>query len=230
MAEFLKACVKAKLNLVISGGTGSGKTTLLNALASCIPSAERVITIEDAAEMKIGLPHLVGLESRQSNVEGKGEVPIRQLVKNSLRMRPDRIVVGEIRGGEALDMLQAMNTGHQGSLTTVHANAPLEALYRIETMTLMSDVELPLSAIRAQIKQAVSVVVQQERLSSGRRVVTGVSMLLPNFADRESGYELISIFEFVKTSGMHRATGQLPPQPELFADAGVELLEDWFLI
>jgi pilus assembly protein CpaF len=175
MAAFLEACVKSKKNIIISGGTGSGKTSTLNALANAIPRSERIITIEDSAEMKIEHPHLISLESRNENIEGTGEIPIRTLLRNALRMRPDRIVVGEIRGGEAIDMLQAMNTGHCGSLTTIHANAPLETLLRLETMVLMGDVNLPISAIRPQIIQAIDVIVQQERLPSGERRIVSIA-------------------------------------------------------
>jgi pilus assembly protein CpaF len=178
-AEFLQACIQARLNIVVSGGTGSGKTTTLNALASTIGAHERLVTVEDSAEMKITHPHLITLESRPANVEGSGEVSVRGLVKNALRMRPDRIIVGEIRSGEALDMLQAMNTGHQGSLTTVHANAPLETLLRIETMALMADIELPLFAIRQQISQAIHMIVYQERRSDGSRKVMRIELVTP---------------------------------------------------
>jgi pilus assembly protein CpaF len=174
MFEFLSICVKNRKNIIISGGTGSGKTTLLNALSNMIPKGERILTIEDAAELKLEHPHLVSLEARPSNVEGKGAVTIRDLVKNALRMRPDRIVVGECRGGEALDMLQAMNTGHDGSLTTVHSNGPRDALSRLEIMVLMSGMEIPISAIREQIASAVDIVVQQSRSVDGARRITHV--------------------------------------------------------
>ncbi len=175
MADFLSKGIKYKKNILISGGTGSGKTSTLNALANCIPDAERIITIEDSAEMKINHPHLVSLESRNANIEGEGAIPIRTLLRNALRMRPDRIVVGEIRGGEAIDMLQAMNTGHQGSLTTIHANAPIESLYRLETMVLMGELNLPIQAIRPQIIQAIDIIVQQTRLSSGERKIVSIA-------------------------------------------------------
>jgi pilus assembly protein CpaF len=175
MADFLSDAVRSKKNIIISGGTGSGKTSTLNALANLIPKSERIITIEDSAEMKINHPHLISLESRNANIEGTGEITIRALLKNALRMRPDRIVVGEIRGGEAIDMLQAMNTGHQGSLTTIHANAPLESLYRLETMVLMGDLDLPITAIRPQIIQAIDIIVQQERRSSGERRIVSIA-------------------------------------------------------
>jgi pilus assembly protein CpaF len=175
MARFLGLCVKARKNIIVSGGTGSGKTTLLNILSNFIPAGERIITVEDAAELKLHHAHLVSLESRPSNVEGKGAVPIRDLVRNTLRMRPDRIVVGECRGAEALDMLQAMNTGHEGSLTTLHANTPRDALARLETMVLMAGMDLPLPAIREQIASAVDLIVQQSRFSCGARKVTSIS-------------------------------------------------------
>ncbi|GIW23091.1 MAG: hypothetical protein KatS3mg068_2098 [Candidatus Sericytochromatia bacterium] len=169
MAEFLASCVSAKMNIFISGSTGSGKTTLLNILSSYIPNDERIVTIEDAAELRLHQEHVVRLEARPPNIEGKGAVPIRDLVKNSLRMRPDRIVIGEVRGGEALDMLQAMNTGHEGSLATGHANSPRDALSRIETMVMMAGVELPIRAIREQITSAINIVVQQNRMRDGSR-------------------------------------------------------------
>ncbi len=161
MAEFLKACVVSRLNIVISGGTGSGKTTLLNVLSSMIPEDERIVTIEDAAELQLQQDHVLRLETRPASLEGKGMVTIRDLVKNSLRMRPDRIVVGECRGGETLDMLQAMNTGHDGSLTTLHANTPRDALSRMETMVLMAGMDMPLKVIRQQVSAAIDVIVQQ---------------------------------------------------------------------
>jgi pilus assembly protein CpaF len=174
MAEFLRICVESRKNIIVSGGTGSGKTTLLNILSNFIPVGERILTIEDAAELKLHHAHLVSLEARPSNVEGRGAVPIRELVKNSLRMRPDRIVVGECRGAEALDMLQAMNTGHEGSLTTLHANTPRDGLARLETMVLMAGMELPLIAIREQISSAVDIIVQQTRFADGSRMVTNI--------------------------------------------------------
>jgi pilus assembly protein CpaF len=175
MATFLKACVEARLNIIVSGGTGSGKTTMLNVLSSFIPDDERIITIENAAELQLRQEHVVRLESRPSNIEGKGEITIRDLVINSLRMRPERIVVGECRGGEALDMLQAMNTGHDGSMTTAHANSPRDSLSRLETMCLMAGMDLPVRAIREQIASAVDLIVQQERLKDGSRKITFVT-------------------------------------------------------
>ena len=175
MADFLRACVAAKLNIVVSGGTGSGKTTLLNILSEFIPEDERLVTIEDAAELQLHHINLVRLETRAPKVDGNGEVPIRHLVRNALRMRPDRIIVGEVRGGEALDMLQAMNTGHDGSLTTVHANSPRDAISRLETLCLVFGVELPLKVVREQIASAVDLIVQQTRLRDGSRKLTAIS-------------------------------------------------------
>ncbi len=175
IADFLRACVVSRLNVVVSGGTGSGKTTLLNVLSGMIPEDERVITLEDSAELQLGQPHVVRLEARPADPDGTGAVTIRDLVKNSLRMRPERIVVGEIRGGEAIDMLQAMNTGHDGSLTTLHANSPREAIGRIETMSLMGGLEIPLKVIREQIAKAVDLIVQQARLADGSRKITYVT-------------------------------------------------------
>ena len=174
MAEFMRMAVLHRKSIVISGGTGSGKTTLLNVLSNYIPDGERIITIEDAAELRLAHSHLISLEARPANAEGRGQVAIRDLVKNALRMRPDRIVVGECRGGEALDMLQAMNTGHEGSLTTLHANSPRDGLARLETLVLMAGMDLPLTAIRDQVVSAVDIIIQQARLADGRRVITGI--------------------------------------------------------
>jgi pilus assembly protein CpaF len=173
--EFLQRCIKAELNMLISGGTGSGKTTLLNALSTAIPDSERIVTIEDAAELRLNQRHVLRLESRPRNLEGEGEVPIRQLVRNSLRMRPDRIVVGEVRGAEALDMLQAMNTGHDGSLSTIHSNTARDALSRVETMVLMAGIDLPVRAIRQQVASALDAVIHLERLEDGSRRVTSIA-------------------------------------------------------
>ena len=177
MAAFLQACVTARLNILVSGGTGSGKTTTLNALSSFIPPGERVVTIEDAAELQLQQEHVVALESRPANLEGKGEITIRHLVRNALRMRPDRIVIGEVRGGEALDLLQAMNTGHDGSLSTVHANSPRDVLSRLETMALMAGTELPMRAVREQIASALQIIVHQARLRDGSRKITHITEL-----------------------------------------------------
>lgn len=174
MCRFLDACVKARRNIVVSGGTGSGKTTLLNALSNCIPEGERIITIEDAAELRLAHAHLVSLESRPANLEGKGSIAIRDLVRNALRMRPDRIVVGECRGAEAFDMLTAMNTGHEGSLTTLHANSARDALSRLETMILLAGLDLPLAAVREHIAASIDLIVQQARLPGGGRVILSI--------------------------------------------------------
>ena len=174
MARYLERCVRQRVSVLVSGGTGSGKTSTLNALGRVIPSGERLITIEDSAELQLGHPHWIALEARPPNIEGQGEIPIRTLVRNALRMRPDRIIVGEVRGGEAFDMLQAMNTGHRGSMTTLHANSPEDALVRLESMVLMAGFELPVAAIRRMIAGAVQVVVQQDRMPDGRRVLTSI--------------------------------------------------------
>ena len=196
MARFLEACVQAKLNIIISGGTGSGKTTLLNVLSSFINHDERIITIEDAAELKLKQRHVISLETRLVNYEGQGEVTIRDLVINSLRMRPDRIIVGEVRGKEAFDMLQAMNTGHSGSLTTMHANSPVDALNRLETMILMAGMEIPIKALREYIENAIDIVVHIERLNDGRRKITSICEIV-GFDD--DTIKLKEIFEFKKT-------------------------------
>ena len=227
MAQFLHRCVLAKKNIVISGGTGSGKTTLLNVLSGAIPSDERIITIEDAAELQLKQPHVVSMETRPANLEGRGEYTIRDLVKNALRMRPDRIVVGECRGGEALDMLQAMNTGHDGSLTTTHANSPQEAISRLETLALMAGLDLPVRAIRDQIASSVHVIVQQARLPDGARKVTEVAEVIGLTDNGE--VELRTIFKFVRTGtgpkgkviGEFRATGYLPSFLEAFIVMGL---------
>ncbi len=178
MAQFLEACVVSHLNIIVSGGTGSGKTTLLNILSEYIPEEERIVTIEDAAELQLHQEHVVRLETKPPNLEGTGAVPIRHLVRNSLRMRPDRIIVGEVRGGEAIDMLQAMNTGHDGSMTTLHANSPRDAISRLETMSLQSGLDLPLRVVREQIAAAVDLVVQQARLRDGSRKVVAISEIV----------------------------------------------------
>ena len=216
MAKFLERAVIAKKNILISGGTGSGKTTLLNVLSASIPSVERIVTIEDAAELQLHQPHVVSLETKHANMEGKGAFTIRDLVRNSLRMRPDRIVVGECRGGEALDMLQAMNTGHDGSLTTIHANSPIEALSRLETLVLMAGVDLPSLAIREQIARSIHVIVQQTRLTDGTRKITHISEI--DELDPSGRFEVREIFEFEQTGvtaegkvlGDYEATGYLP--------------------
>jgi pilus assembly protein CpaF len=210
MADFIRACVISRLNIVISGGTGSGKTTLLNVLSSFIPEDERIITIEDAAELKLQQDHVVRLETKPANIEGKHAVTIRDLVKNSLRMRPDRIVVGECRGGETLDMLQAMNTGHDGSLTTLHANTPRDALSRMETMCLMSGMDMPIKVIREQIASAIDVIIQQSRLKDGSRKVTYVTEVAGMEGDTVT---LTDIFKFEQTalSTDGKVIGELKP-------------------
>ncbi|NCP86371.1 MAG: type II secretion system protein E [Anaerolineae bacterium CG_4_9_14_3_um_filter_57_17] len=210
MAEFLRACVIARLNIVISGGTGSGKTTLLNVMSGSIPEDERIITIEDAAELQLQQDHIVRLETKAANLDGKGIVTIRDLVRNALRMRPDRIIVGECRGGETLDMLQAMNTGHDGSLTTLHANTPRDALSRLETMVLMAGMDLPLKVIRQQVSSAVDLIVQQTRLKDGARKVTAITEVAGMEGDT---VVLTDIFRFEQTgtSTEGKVIGQLKP-------------------
>jgi len=195
MALFLQACVRAKLNIIISGGTGTGKTTLLNILSGFIDEEERIITIEDAAELRLHQSHVISLETRMVNYEGEGEITIRDLVRNSLRMRPDRIIVGEVRGKEAFDMLQAMNTGHEGSITTLHANSPEDAVNRLETMMLMNDMELPVGAIRNYIEKAINIVVQIDRLSDGKRKVTSISEIVGIKNDKITLKEIFSFKE-----------------------------------
>jgi pilus assembly protein CpaF len=196
MAEFIRACVLAHLNIVISGGTGSGKTTLLNVLSSYIQEEERIVTIEDAAELQLQQDHVLRMETKVANTDGKGAVTIRDLVRNSLRMRPDRIIVGECRGGEALDMLQAMNTGHDGSLTTLHANSPRDAISRMETMVLMAGMDLPLKVVRQQISSAVDLIIQQTRLKDGSRKVTAITEVVGMEGDI---VVLTDIFKFEQT-------------------------------
>ncbi len=233
MADFLNACVVSRLNTVISGGTGSGKTTLLNILSSFIPSDERIVTIEDAAELQLLQDHVVRLETKPPNVEGIGAVHIRDLVRNSLRMRPDRIIVGEVRGGEALDMLQAMNTGHDGSLTTAHANTPRDALSRLETMALMSGLDMPLKVIREQIASAVDLIVQQSRLKDGSRKVTYITEVAGMEGDT---VVMTDIFKFEQTGideegkiiGELKPTGIRPLFGERLAASGFKLTADIF--
>jgi len=225
--QFLKACVESRLNIIISGGTGSGKTTLLNVLSSFIPSDERILTIENAAELQLRQEHVVTLESRPANIEGRGEITIRDLVINALRMRPERIIVGECRGGETLDMLQAMNTGHDGSMTTAHANTPRDALSRIETMCLMAGMDLPIRAIREQVASAVDLICQQERMRDGTRKVTTITEV--------SGMEgdvitMTDIFTFEQTGtengrivGRLRPTGLRPKFMDKIEAAGIHL-------
>jgi pilus assembly protein CpaF len=228
MAEFLRACVLAHLNIIISGGTGSGKTTLLNVLSGFIPENERIITIEDAAELQLQQDHVLRMETKPANVEGRGAVTIRELVRNSLRMRPDRIVVGECRGGEALDMLQAMNTGHDGSLTTVHSNSPRDAIARLETLVLMAGMDLPLKVVRQQIASAVDLIVQQSRLTDGSRKVTAVTEVAGMEGDT---VVLTDVFKFEQTSvttdgkvvGVLKPTGIRPLFSPRLEAAGVKL-------
>ncbi len=228
MARLLEACVEAKLNILVSGGTGTGKTTLLNVLSAFIPSGERIVTIEDAVELSLQQPHVVRLESRPPNIEGAGEVRIRDLVRNSLRMRPDRIVVGECRGGEALDMLQAMNTGHDGSLSTLHANSPRDAMARLETLVLMAGMDLPLRAIREQAASAIDVIVQIQRLRDGTRRIVNVTEVLGMEGDTVVLQDVFT-FDFSagldengKFKGHARPTGVRPHFSEKFADHGIE--------
>lgn len=233
MADFIEACVKVRLNIVVSGGTGSGKTTLLNVLSSFIPTDERIVTIEDAAELQLRQDHVVSLESRPPNIEGKGAISIRDLVRNSLRMRPDRVVIGEVRGGEALDMLQAMNTGHDGSLTTGHANSPRDMLSRLETMVLMAGMELPVRAIREQIAAAIDLIIQQARLKDGSRKITKITevqgmegdiiTLQDIFVFEQRGFD-----EQGRIVGNLRPTGIRPKFMERFSSAGIEVPPDLF--
>lgn len=210
MSEFIRACVIARLNIIISGGTGSGKTTLLNVLSSFIPSDERIVTIEDAAELQLQQDHVVRLETKAPDVEGRNAVTIRDLVRNALRMRPDRIIVGEVRGGEALDMLQAMNTGHDGSLTTLHANSPRDAISRLETMVMMAGMELPVRVIREQIASAVDVIIQTSRLRDGSRKVTSITEVAGMEGDT---VVMTDIFKFEQTgiSKEGKIIGELKP-------------------
>jgi pilus assembly protein CpaF len=232
LANFLKACVQARINLVVSGGTGSGKTTFLNMLSTFIPERERIITIEDTAELQLRQRHVVRLEKRPPNIEGKGEITIRQLVINALRMRPDRIVVGECRGGEALDMLQAMNTGHDGSMTTVHANRPRDALRRVETMVLMAGMEIPLKAIREQVASSIELVIHMERMKDGTRRVTQVSEVQGMESDT---IVMQDIFVFHQTGirngvvlGSLKPTGLRPRFLEKLVANSIEIADNTF--
>jgi pilus assembly protein CpaF len=233
MAEFFKVCVLLRKNIIISGGTGSGKTTLLNVLSSFLPAADRIITIEDAAELRLNQDHVVSLESRPPNIEGKGAVTIRDLVRNALRMRPDRIVVGECRGGEALDMLQAMNTGHDGSLTTVHANSPRDVISRLETMVMMSGMDLPSRAIREQIASAIDLIIHEDRMSDGTRKVVKVTEVTGIERDTIT---LQDIFEFKQTGidpqgkvlGYFTATGVIPSFIDEVETRGLHLSREVF--
>jgi pilus assembly protein CpaF len=234
MAIFLEACVKARLNIFVSGGTGSGKTTTLNVLSALIPSDERIVTIEDAAELQLWQEHVVSLESRPANIEGKGGISIRDLVRNSLRMRPERIVIGEVRGGEALDMLQAMNTGHDGSLATGHSNSPRDMIARLETMVLMAGIDLPVKAIREQIAGAVDVIIQQSRLKDGTRKITNITevqgmegdvvVLQDIFVFRQNG-----ISEEGKLLGRLVPTGVRPKFYERLESSGIRIPSSVFI-
>ena len=234
MADFIRACIQARINILVSGGTGSGKTTTLNVLSSFIPENERIVTIEDAAELKLQQTHVVTLESRPANIEGSGQITIRDLVKNALRMRPDRIIVGEVRSGEALDMLQAMNTGHDGSLTTARGNTPRDALSRLETRVLMAGFEMPVRAIREQISSAIELILQQSRLKDGSRKITYITEVQHMEGDVITTQDL---FRFEQTgmdadgklTGHFVSTGMQPSFMEKFQTNGVELPEDFFM-
>jgi len=233
MGEFLNAAVRARVNVLVTGGTGSGKTTLLNAMSGAIPDSERIVTIEDSAELQMQQPHVARLETRPPNIEAKGEITQRDLVRNALRMRPDRIIVGEVRGAEALDMLQAMNTGHDGSLTTIHANSPRDALTRLEHMVGMSGVPIPPFVIRQQISAALNLVIDLERLVDGRRVVTSIQEIT---GMEETVVNMQEIFAFVrktvdvhgKVIGEFRATGIRPLMLKRFTERGIVLDEGLF--
>ena len=236
MLHYLEACVKGKLNIVVSGGTGSGKTTLLNVLSSYIPHEERIVTIEDSAEVQLKQEHVITLESRPANMEGSGAITIRDLVVNSLRMRPDRIIVGEVRSKETLDMLQAMNTGHDGSLTTTHANSPRDCISRLETMVLMSGIELPSKAIRDQISSAIDLIVQQSRLRDGSRKVVSITEITGMEGDT---VQLQDIFRYEtdgdidangKFVGKFVATGIIPKTAEKIKENGVMINNEWFTV
>lgn len=233
MAEFLDICVKSKINIFISGGTGSGKTSSLNVLSSFIPNEERIITIEDAAELKLSQEHIVSLETRPPNIEGRGEISIRDLVRNSLRMRPDRIVVGECRGAEALDMLQAMNTGHDGSLSTGHANSPRDMIARLETMVMMAGFDLPVRAIREQIANAIDVIVHQSRMSDGTRKITHITEVIGMEGDTIVMQDLFCFKETGLTidgyiEGKFASTGIRPTFAEKLEINGFKLPSSWF--
>jgi pilus assembly protein CpaF len=228
--RFLAACVRGRANIVISGGAGSGKTTLLGVLSGFIPDEERLITIEDAAELRLAKPHVVSLEARPANVEGRGEITVRHLVRNALRMRPDRIIVGEVRGGEALDMLQAMNTGHEGSLSTAHANSTRHLLWRLETMAMMSDVDLPAAHIRSQVAAAIDVIVQLARLRDGRRVVWEVAVVE---GTRRGEPVVEPVFRFRPRdggAGRFSASGMIPALLDVLRQRGEDVGEELFAV
>ena len=235
VGDFIEMCVRGKLNVLVSGGTGAGKTTTLNVISSFIPSDERIVTIEDAVELRLHQPHVLQLESRPPNIEGNGQVTIRDLVRNSLRMRPDRIVVGEVRGAEALDMLQAMNTGHEGSISTLHANSPRDALSRLETMVLMAGVDLPIRAIREQVAAAIDVVIHQSRLKDGSRRLTHISEIEGMEGDVITLSDLF-LFDYSmgmddsgKFLGRMKPTGVRPRFTEKLKDAGIQLSPTLFI-
>jgi pilus assembly protein CpaF len=235
MVEFITGCVRAKLNILISGGTGSGKTTLLNALSSFIPEVERIVTIEDSAELQLQQIHVVRLETRPPNIEGKGEVTQRDLVKNCLRMRPDRIILGEVRAGEALDMLQAMNTGHEGSLTTIHANSTRDALSRLETMVAMAGLDLPDKAIRQQVASAIDIIIQASRLPDGKRKVVTIAEITGMEGDIITSQEIftfdqLGVLEDGTVLGAFRSTGIRPRCMDRLEAFGVRLPEKTFAI
>jgi len=233
IAEFFKACVRARLNIIVSGGTGSGKTTLLNVLSSFIPADERIVTIEDAAELRLGQDHVIRMETRKPDPDGTGEVTIRELVRNSLRMRPERIVVGECRGGETLDMLQAMNTGHDGSLTTLHANTPRDAISRIETMSLMGGIDFPIRVIREQVASAVQLIVQQSRLRDGSRKITHITEIAGMEGEKLIQQDLFRYEEQTdahgKSVGVLKASGQRPQFQHKLEAAGFKLPVELFM-
>jgi Flp pilus assembly protein, ATPase CpaF len=232
-ADFLKACVEGKLNIVVSGGTGSGKTTTLNILSSFIPSDERIVTVEDAAELQLRQEHVVTLEARPANIEGKGQITMRDLVKNCLRMRPDRIIVGEVRGGEALDMLQAMNTGHDGSLTTGHANSPRDMLARLETMVLMAGMNLPDKAIREQIASAIDLIIHQARLPDGTRKITNITEIQGMEGDVVTMQDIFVFEQRGKDENGHiigrfKPTGIRPKFLDKLINSGIPVSNDIF--
>ena len=231
MMAFLEACVKARMNIIVSGGTGSGKTTLLSVLSGYIPENERIVTIEDAAELQLQQKHVITLESRPANVEGAGAITIRDLVRNALRMRPDRIVVGEVRSGETLDMLQAMNTGHDGSLTTAHANSPRDLMSRLETMVLMSGVEMPVSAIREQVSSALDLIVHQARMRDGSRKIVSITEVVGMEGDTITLQD-IYVYKPAGIGGSMRdafvATGTRPGFVDKMADNGIMVKDEWF--
>jgi pilus assembly protein CpaF len=228
IGEFLSACVKQRLNILISGGTGTGKTTLLNALSAYVPDTERIISIEDPIEMKLQQTHVIAMEARPANIEGRNEVTQRDLVRNALRMRPDRIVIGEVRGAEAFDMLQAMNTGHEGSITTIHANAPRDALFRIENMVMMAGFDLPVRAIREQIAAALHVVIQLARFADGKRRITHVTEITGREGDTVVMQDIFTfeqegIDEAGNVVGKLAPTGLVPSFADEFALGGIDL-------